>query len=122
MACGDPPICVVLPDGQQICSATKQRSVGTVEIRDQWTIWALALDPLFQFGEAYADGRLEIHGELAEFLTTVYRVMRKQQTSSNWHSALSIFRRPYANSLKGSRAEHPAPLRHRQRILQVVVG
>jgi hypothetical protein len=100
---------VVLPDGQQICSATKQRSVGTVEIRDQRTIWALALDPLFQFGEAYADGRLEIHGEMAEFLTTVYGVMRKQQTSSNWQSVLSIFRRPYANGLKGSRRLDNSP-------------
>ncbi|HEX5103028.1 MAG TPA: cyclopropane-fatty-acyl-phospholipid synthase family protein [Pirellulaceae bacterium] len=71
-ACGDPPISVVLPDGQELEPAGGE-SLGRLRIADRKTLWRLAANPLYQFGEAYADGRLEVEGDLGEVLTMIFR-------------------------------------------------
>ena len=99
---GDPPLKFVLPDNQVI-APNEVQLVGTIKIRDYRTIWSILLDPLFQFGEAYADGRIEIEGDLRRCLTVLYLGMsRGGNIHSTWQSMLSRLRRPRSNSLKGS--------------------
>jgi cyclopropane-fatty-acyl-phospholipid synthase len=49
--------------------------VATVRFRDRTTLLALALDPVGRFGDAYADGRVEVEGDLVAALSTVYRAL-----------------------------------------------
>ena len=61
---GGPAISIELWDQQQI-SGSAGASSGRVLIRDRTTLWKLFLRPLLEFGEAYAEGRLEVDGDLA---------------------------------------------------------
>ena len=77
--------------------------VGTLRISDDRTIWAIAMDPLFQFGEAYADGRIEIEGDITQCLTVLFRIMNQRgRIQSIGQRVLTRLRRPSANSLKRS--------------------
>jgi cyclopropane-fatty-acyl-phospholipid synthase len=100
--CGNPPIRCILSDGHEITpSATEP--VGSIRFVDNRTVWALALDPLFQFGEAYANGRLVIEGDLPEMLSVLYReINRNSSFDSPGRRLLTRLRRPNPNSLKGS--------------------
>jgi cyclopropane-fatty-acyl-phospholipid synthase len=69
---GDPPVRIVLWDGQEI-GASDARPAARAIIGDRPTLRRLVLDPEFQFGEAYADRRLEIEGDLRAFLELIYR-------------------------------------------------
>ena len=100
--CGNPPIRIVLPDGHPLIPEDGHY-VGTIEIFDMRTALAIALDPLFQFGEAYADGRIEIHGDLAKCLTVVFGLMIQTGPAPLSHRVLTRLRRPYANTLTRSR-------------------
>jgi cyclopropane-fatty-acyl-phospholipid synthase len=71
---GDPPLQLVLWDGEQVNPATTS-SAGRLRIADRATLWKLIVDPLFQFGEAYSNGKLEIDGELGDVLAVIYKSM-----------------------------------------------
>lgn len=46
--------------------------VATVMIPDRRTLWSLIVDPEVAFGDAYADGRIHVEGDLVRFLEAVY--------------------------------------------------
>ncbi len=83
-AIGRPPIGIVLWNGEEI-SASRSTPVARVVIRDRATFWKLLLDTNLQFGDAYADGRLDIEGNLVAFLETVYRA---RSVAGRWDSVL----------------------------------
>src|SRR5262245_62963592 len=56
-ACGNPPIRVVLWDGEAITN-TPDLPVGNVVIHDPATLRRLAFDPRVAFGDAYSEGTL----------------------------------------------------------------
>ncbi|MEZ5320221.1 MAG: cyclopropane-fatty-acyl-phospholipid synthase family protein [Vicinamibacterales bacterium] len=67
------PIQLVLWDGT---TATLGRSpMAAIGIADRRTLRDLVLRPEIGFGEAYADGRLTVHGDLEGTLETVFRHM-----------------------------------------------
>jgi cyclopropane-fatty-acyl-phospholipid synthase len=70
---GNPAVQLVLWDGQCVRGAD-QPPTATIHIKDRPTLWRLIIDPELQFGEAYTDGRLEVDGDLAQLLETVYAV------------------------------------------------
>lgn len=80
-------------------------SVATVEVRDLRTLAALMVDPEIAFGEGYADGRIEVHGDLAAALTAVYEAWPQGQADHRWYqhwtSQWAAWRQQ--NSLDGSR-------------------
>ena len=50
-------------------------------IHDRATFWRLVSNPDLNFGDAYSDGRLEVEGDLLEFLELVYRAEDAQPRS-----------------------------------------
>ncbi|MGW8256902.1 MAG: class I SAM-dependent methyltransferase, partial [Thermoguttaceae bacterium] len=81
-AIGDPPVHIVLWNGEEIGAADKT-PLARIIIRDQPTLRRLLLDPEFQFCEDYSLGRLEVEGGLRECLECIYRA-RLQSHSAGW--------------------------------------
>jgi len=87
-ACGNPPVQLVLWNGES-WAPPGARPVARMHIRDPGTLWRLMLDPEFQFGEAWSQGRVEIEGDLVRFLVAVYRALSsaardRRRTLSGW--------------------------------------
>lgn len=99
---GDLPIQLKLPNGD-IIQPDRTESIGTIEIFDNSTVWALALNPSYQFGESYSNGRLEIHGDIEACLTAVYRVMNQNAGPPVGKRLMDRFHRPRQNSLNESK-------------------
>jgi len=75
-ALGEPPLTVVLWDGQQI-APSDGAPVARVHIRDRAMLYRLVSNPDVEFGEGYSTGRIEVEGDLAECLEQVYRALRR---------------------------------------------
>ncbi|MGI9515522.1 MAG: class I SAM-dependent methyltransferase, partial [Pirellulaceae bacterium] len=99
---GHLPVRIVLPDGEEVALPDVQ-PVGTIEILDKRIIWPLVFDPLFRFGEAYSRGQIEVHGNMADCLTEIYRFMN--QNGKEWwgQRIWNTLRRPRGNSLLNSK-------------------
>jgi cyclopropane-fatty-acyl-phospholipid synthase len=83
---GDPPLTVALWDGQEIAHP---RAVGRIRVRERRVLWRLLLDPVFQFGEAYSDGAIEIEGDLAELLCLLYRALEQAADAGKFRGGVS---------------------------------
>jgi cyclopropane-fatty-acyl-phospholipid synthase len=99
---GNPPIEFVLWNGERVaCSAAP---AAKVRISDRSTLVGMLRDPYVQFGDAYSAGRVEVEGDLVEFMALMYH------SSAHADARLSTLRRlsrwlhrPHRNSLAGSR-------------------
>ncbi len=96
---GDPAVRIVLWNGEEVTSQNSHPLTGTcsaaeaaasrpapaarVLIRDRATLWKLAARPQLEFGEAYTDRRVEVEGDLADFLISLYRTMRATPNSGS---------------------------------------
>ena len=98
----NPPIQISLFNGEVI-STNDERPVACVVIHDRATLWKLLVDPNFQFGEGYADGRIEVDGSLAALLEIVYRKMSTSGCAINRARAAVNWLGRRAHSLSGSR-------------------
>ena len=78
---------------------------ATVMIPDRRTLWRLVLDPEVGLGDAYADGRIHIDGDLVRVLEAVYEAAATAPAYGSLYSRLASkwmdFRQ--FNSLRGSR-------------------
>ena len=102
-AIGDPPLRVVLWDGQEIVPPSTTPMV-TMAIRDRGALWRLLLNPLLYFGDDYAAGRIEVEGEVVAFMETVYRAMAQVRRYRRVPDPAAYRRhQPALNSLMGSR-------------------
>lgn len=100
---GNPPIRFVLWNGEEI-STGHERPATRVTIRNRKTLLKLIANPNLHFGDAYAEGMIEVDGDLIEFLETVYRaIYQTPQDNSIIGRASRITNRPRINSLSGSR-------------------
>jgi cyclopropane-fatty-acyl-phospholipid synthase len=79
--------------------------LATVVVRDIRTLARMVVDPEVAFGEAYADGRIEVEGDLVEALEAVYESWRSGRVHKSWYERLTSgwMDRWQANSLNGSR-------------------
>jgi cyclopropane-fatty-acyl-phospholipid synthase len=101
-AIGEPPLRVVLWDGNEIASPSTP-AAGMV-IRDRAVLWRLFTNPLLHFGDDYSAGRIEIEGGLVTFMETVYRAMaRTHKFRRISDPAAYRHNQPRMNSLSGSR-------------------
>jgi cyclopropane-fatty-acyl-phospholipid synthase len=101
---GDPPVRLVLWDGGVIATS-HEPTAARVFIGDRPTLLRLILDPEFQFGEAYSQGRLEVDGDLRDCLEIFYRTRLRSGAASHplkkiWTRLLHARR---SNSLAGAR-------------------
>ena len=101
---GNPPLAFQLWNGERI-DASGSESVPTIEIRDRATLLGIVRDPLLRFGDAYSEGRAEVHGDLVQALEAVYRSGRRNGAKSGALRRLASLwqQRPNANTLAGSR-------------------
>ncbi len=72
---GDPPLKLVLPAGH-VLYAPSSPPMATVHLQDRAALLRMLLDPYSYFGDAYAAGRIDVHGGLVELLEQVYRTGR----------------------------------------------
>ncbi len=72
-AFGNPPVHVVLWDGREI-PTPDGNSVAHVLLRDRGALMKLIADPGLNFAELYSAQRIEVKGDLPEFLEAVYQV------------------------------------------------
>ncbi len=102
-AVGHPPIELVLWDGSSV-AAGGGRIQQRVAIGDRATLYRLATNPLFQFGEAYASGRLDVQGDLEKFLTTLCHAINQSSRENSFAQRLSRgLRRFTGSTLSGAR-------------------
>lgn len=101
---GPAPIRLVLKDGVEM-SPPEVRPLATVFVRDLRTLVGLALDPEIAFGEAYADGRIQVEGDLADAMTAVYETWPSGGADRGWYQWLTSRWMAWrqADTLEGSR-------------------
>jgi cyclopropane-fatty-acyl-phospholipid synthase len=99
---GKPPLTWALWDGQEI-RVSPAPSLGTVVVHDPAALWRLALNPFFQFGEAYANGQLDVVGDLVEALVAIGRALRMSKSAGFLYELARRVRVPRFNSLAASR-------------------
>lgn len=101
-AIGDPPVQIVLWDGQEI-SNHEGNTVAQVLIRDRGALLKLVTDPELYFGELYSTQRIEVQGNLLDFLGAVYRVWPLSSHGKIGKKLLSPFYDARRNTLPGAR-------------------
>lgn len=69
---GHPPVTIELWDGSEF-SPPSGKSAGRLRIGDRRALQKLISNPQFEFGELYSAGRIDVEGNLAEFLEVTYR-------------------------------------------------
>ena len=72
---GNPPVDLMLWDGQAIASANGA-PLAQVLIRDRGALLKLIANPELGFGEMYAAERIDVQGDLVDCLEAIYRSMR----------------------------------------------
>lgn len=98
-AFGNPPVEVVLWNGLAI-PANQQQTAGRVFIRDRGALLKLALDHELYFGELYSEKRIEVEGNLLDFLDAVFRTWPHTIRETIGRRLLAPVRR---NTIAGSR-------------------
>lgn len=75
---GNPPIQVVIGrDAGRIAHSNGSQAKPTVVIPDGRTLARLALDPEVAFGDGYAEGAIQVRGDLVQVLEELLRSMQK---------------------------------------------
>jgi cyclopropane-fatty-acyl-phospholipid synthase len=103
-AIGPAPLRLAFKDGEEM-SPPNVSPRATVVIRDRRTLAELMIDPEMAFGDAYADGRIEVEGDLAVAMEAVYDSWPRGRADTSWYQNLTSrwLDRRQANSLHGSR-------------------
>src|SRR5580692_10601713 len=101
---GGAPIRIILENGDAVSSPDVD-PVATAIIRDRRTLAELYIDPEVGFGDAYADGRIQVQGDLVQFLETVYESWPNAPAARSWYARLTSKGMDLwqANTLSGSR-------------------
>lgn len=101
-AIGDPPLQIVLWNGQEV-STHDGNAVAQIFIRDRGALLKLIADPELNFGEMYAAQRIEVRGNLLDFLDAVYRTWPFRSKGNIGKMLLAPLNDARRNTLLGSR-------------------
>jgi cyclopropane-fatty-acyl-phospholipid synthase len=103
-AIGPAPLRLRFKDGEEM-SPPGASPLATIEMRDLPTLFGMMIDPEVAFSEAYAEGRIEVHGDLVKALIAVYESWPAGRANTSWYQRLTSkwMARTQANSLYGSR-------------------
>jgi len=101
---GNPPVEFVVRSGTRVGPAGAT-AVARVSFASRATLTAVLADPWLRFGDAYADGRVTIEGDLVGLLETVYHAsgMGGGKRASLLRRAGGALRRRHLNSFAASR-------------------
>ena len=102
-AAGSPPVRMALKNGPAV-GPKDGAPVAELVISGRATLVRIVLNPEVAFGEAYAEGEVEVHGELPALLDAIYRSMSARRKPA-WYPRLSSLwlRLAQGNSRRGSR-------------------
>lgn len=102
-AAGRPPVAMALQGGPEVGPA-EAAPVAKLVIRDRATLLRIVLDPELAFGESYAEGSVEVEGDLLALLDAVYHSMFSQEKRA-WYPRLASLwlQLTQGNSRRGSR-------------------
>ena len=101
---GKPPLSAALWDGQ-IIRTSSAVPLATIFIHNAATLRRLAPNPFYQFGEAYANGQIDIVGDLVEALLAIDRSLRASQAATFVYDFVTKWLRfPRLHSLSASRS------------------
>ena len=78
---GNPRISVRLWNGDEF-NITEERPVGCMEIRDRRVVFEMLRSPSIGFGESYAKGLIEIHGDFLSFVNEISSALTEKRESS----------------------------------------
>jgi cyclopropane-fatty-acyl-phospholipid synthase len=103
-AIGPAPLRLMFKDGEEMCLPGVS-PMATVVIRDLPTVARMIVDPEIAFGDAYAEGRIEVQGDLVRALEVVYESWPTGRANTSWYQRLTSkwMATRQANSLRGSR-------------------
>jgi len=98
-----PPVAMALQGGPEVGPA-EAAPVAKLVIRDRATLLRIVLDPELAFGEAYAEGSVEVEGDLLVLLDAVYHSMFSQEKRAWYPRLASVWLQlTQGNSRRGSR-------------------
>ena len=99
----DPPLTFVLWNGEEVSSSTVT-PVARVLFHDGEALHQLLINPALHFGDLYSVGRIEIAGNLVQFLETAYRATALSPKYKKLKNAQTrLFNRPRLNRVADSR-------------------
>lgn len=99
---GNPPIQIVLWNGQGI-PEHGENAIARVLVRDRGALLKLVADPELYFGELYSEQRVEVQGNLLDFLEAVYRGWPLHAQEKIGKKLLAPFYDARRNTIPGSR-------------------
>lgn len=100
---GKPPLAVTLWDGQVI-RASDAPPVATIVVHNAQALRRMLLSPYYQFCEAYANGQIDVLGDLVSMITTIDHALRASRAAQFLYNLSSQWlRMPRFNSLSASR-------------------
>ena len=99
---GNPPLDLVLWDGQEIASPSKS-PVARILIRDRGALLKLIANAELGFGEMYTAERIEVQGNLVDCLEAIYRALPRTEPSPIGQKLLAPFNAPLRNTLPRAR-------------------
>jgi cyclopropane-fatty-acyl-phospholipid synthase len=86
-AVGSVPVRLVVEDGVDL-TPPGISPIATVVFKDRATLARLAFDPEIAFGEAYANGRIEVQGDLEKVLEEVNKHWPERGHDGRWYQRL----------------------------------
>ncbi len=101
-AIGDPPVQITLWNGCEV-NRYGGSAVARVYIRDRGALFKLLADPELYFGELYSAQRIEVQGNLLEFLDAVYRVWPLAGEKKFGNKLLAPLKPARTNTLDGAK-------------------
>ncbi len=100
---GGPPLAAALWDGQEI-QPSQRSPLATIVVHNAATLRRIAINPFFQFAEAYANGQVDIIGDVVEAIVAVNRSIKASAGASLLYKVVSSWcRLPRFNSLTAAR-------------------
>ena len=100
---GKPPLSVTLWDGQEV-RASNVPPVATIVVHNAQALRRIVLNPYYQFCEAYANGQIDVLGDLVSMITTIDHSLRSSRPAQFLYKVFSQWARlPRFNSLTASR-------------------
>jgi len=99
---GNPPLRLVLWDGQEIACADRA-PIARVVIRDRGAMLKLIANPELGFGEMYTADRIDVRGNLVECLDAIYRALPRPEQGQIGQKLLAPFNGKRRNGISGAR-------------------
>ncbi len=103
-AVGSPPVAFALWDGVDAYAPVDEANIiGRLTFRDRGALISSIASPELGFGDAYSAGRIDIEGDMARVLFSIYRRMAEAGSTTGKRGLFGRLPKPRVNTRAGSR-------------------